>query len=281
MTRLRKLHYDFFPKQFVDLDADLLSFPPGLEDLDIRFVVPSIGAGRDLSVADRRSLMLEVFRAVPKSIRRIRLRTIGVDETEMMNYNEFIPYMFSPPQMTFDMLLPPLFVEWQEKFLRLESLELQGPQLVHAGFWRFLLQSDDNVDRFYCLFPRLEKLSIINSIYEFTESVVVRIIKQLGRLQTLELGGVNEKLTDNLLLSLADRSRDGEFFSRVWQSGFRSLTIPMTRYMSDIGLGAIQHALSKNKRVEITLDDPHRITGREKLVDEMESRDDKFIFTRF
>ena len=282
MTRLRKLHYDFFPKNFVHYDSDILRLPPNLEDLDIRFVVPSIGDGRDLSVSDRRSLMLEVFRAVPACIRKIRLRTIGVDETQMMNHTEFLPYMFSPPQQTFDLLLPQLMSsEWTNKFNNLESLELEGPQLVHGGFWRYLVDNDENVGRFWSLFPRLKKLVIVNCISEFSENFVTQTIMRLGRLQILDLGGFNEKFTDNFLLKLADQNREPELFSRIWNTSFRSLTIPTTRYMSPIGIAALQHALSKNKRVGITLEDPERITGRDKLVDEMENRGEKFIFTRF
>ena len=281
MTRLTKLHYDFFPKNFANFDTDLLTLPPNLQDLDIRFVVPAIGDGHDLSIPDRRSLLLEVFRAVPSSVRKIRLRTVGVDETEMMNQTEFIPYMFSSPQATFDILLPQLILAWKEKFTRLESLELEGPQLVHIGFWRFVLQSEANIQGFCAVFPRLQKLVIINSIYEFSENFVAQIIMSLGRLQVLELGGVNEKLTDNFLLKLVDRTRDNDFYARVWCSSFRSLTLPMTRYMSSIGLAAIQHVLSVNKQVNVTLEDSGRITGRDMVVDEMKNKNAAFKFTRF
>ena len=280
MTKLTKFHYDFFPKTFSEFDSDILYLPPKVDDIDIRFVVPAIGNGRDMTREDRRSLFLEILRAVPQGIRKIRLRTVGVDESEMMNQTDLIPYMFLSPNLTFDLILPRIFQEWNEKLLNLVSLDLQGPYLIHPGFWRFILQNQETQGRFTSIFSKLEKLTITYSgVSEFPEDFVAHLLLNLPRLQILSLVGMTDKLTDNLLLRIADPTRDSALFSRIWQSGFRSLTLPLTRYMSSIGIGYLNHTLAGNKRVSVVLEEPNRVTGREEVLNDRGNK--KFIFTRF
>jgi len=265
LTRLRKLHYDFFPKSFFESDDACL--PPYLTDFDVRVVVAGIGH-RDFS-PDQKSIMLEILKKVPLGMQHIRIRTIGVDESNMLAFSELVPYSFLSPLLNFDLLIPPLFSAWEEtgKFNKLESLCFEGPQIGITNLLRSIHQTHAQLARFLALVPRIRKLHVTNAISEFTEESIVEILTRCIHLRSLHLMGESEKVTDNILCKISDPST--QIYAHIWSSGsFRSLRLPLTRYVSGIGLASIEQALSRNRLsgVDVTLLQETFVSGRDYIL---------------
>lgn len=265
---LRTLHWPFLSANKV-MRLDSFTFPPSLKDLDIRFVTNGISQEL-LSEPDGRSLLTQIFTALPPGVRFVRLSSIGVDEAQILFSSSLGPLRMPPRLVNFEPQFANLAAEWAGKFTSLTELLLEGPGLGLDRLFEYVIGSGKLNELLPC-FTQLKRLDMTHGVGQITEEAVKGILDRLVFLERLAIIGSSEKLTDSLLCQLGGL--------RAIRTGtMKQLRLPKTRYMSTIGMEAIMHTCSRTCDVSLA-NDAALITGRPRapLAHQVER---KFTFIR-
>ena len=265
---LQTFHWPFFSANKL-MRLDSFTFPPSLRDLDLRFVTNGIGQEL-LSEPDGRSLLTQIFTAIPAGVRSVRLSSIGVDEAQILSSNSVGPSRMPPRLVNFEPLFANLAAEWASKFTSLRDLQLEGPGLGLDRLFEYVIGSGKLNELLAC-FPRLKRFNMTHGVGHITEESVKGILDRLMFLERLALIGCSEKLTDSLLCQLGG-------LGAIRTGTLKQLRLPKTRYMSSIGMEGIMQTCSRTCDVSL-VNDVGLITGRPRapLSPQMER---KFIFIR-
>jgi hypothetical protein len=248
--QLRRLCFPFL-SVYELLRANDFRLPRNLEELDLRFVVDGLTSRRNIDRSNH-SVLKDVLSACPTTIKSLKLVTIGSDETDQLNPN-FMPFAIHSQAINYDVVADAWLEDWRPKMLSLERLTIEGLHIGMYSWLTFLVRAGRFVD-FLSLFPRLRCLRLVNCVSSLDESSVLSIFDKLHVLEELVLLGPNEKLTDSLLCNL-------ERIQHV-RLMMKRLIIPKTRYMSSIGVEAVNRIESTNPNIHILLDNRPIVTGR-------------------
>ena len=226
--KLRELAFPFTSCSEVLLSENL-RFPCNLQVLKLRFVVDGITFRRQIDRSNR-SIITDVFSALPSGLRVLHICTIGLDESRLLD-QDMMPYVIPQQSINFDIVSDTWLADWRSKLACLESLVIDGPCTGLSELLSYLIRSS-KLDTFLSLFPKLKILKCINCVSAINEDTALKLVAISPFLETVNLIGQNEKLTDSYLFRIAER------VPRI--SSLRTLVVPKTRYMSYVGMEAIR-----------------------------------------
>lgn len=247
--RLRNFIFPFISLSQLLLQGNL-RLPRGIEEIDLRVVVDGLSMRREIDRSNR-SIIADALSGISDRCKRLRICTIGGDEADVMN-SDLMSFNIRQQPINFEQVADVWINDWRPKLLSLERLDIQG---VGTGLSELLshLVRENRLDTFLSLFPKLRSLRFVNCIGPLDEQAVFNMLKNLPLLEELTLLGHNEKLTDSFLCGLSSIYR-----LRLMVK----ILLPKTRYMSEIGLAAINRLQSDNRNLHLALVDEAVVTGR-------------------
>ncbi len=249
-SSLRVLRFPFASYSEM-LKIDDFRFPQNVTDVDLRIIVDGITNRVNVDRSNR-SIIKDILSASSPHVRRLKVSTIGSDEVDMLN-THMTPYHMTQQAVNYEGLLESWIEDWRQKLVNLEALSVEGPftgitELITA------LVKRDALESFLSTFPKLRVLRLINCVSAVNEEFVVKLLSLLPFIETLELIGSNEILTDTLLVALSQKLNS--------RSNMRYLHIPRTRYMSSIGIEAIRRVNISCPQIRAMVSDARVVTGR-------------------
>jgi hypothetical protein len=226
--------------------------PRGLKDIDIRFVVDGIAGRRQIDRSNR-SIISDVFSAIPPGVRNVRITTLGSDELAMLDQST-MPYIVPMQATNFEAIIEQWIDDWRPNLANIECLSIQGPCTGLSELVAFMIKSE-RTDIFLSLFPRIKVFHLVNCVSALNDDLVLRMMRMSPFLETLILRGRNEQLTDNCLFKISGSISSSPSIKRI--------VLPRTRFMSYLGIDATERLSLSYPRLRVSVSDDHVFSGRQ------------------
>ena len=233
------------------LNIESPKFPSSLEEIKVRVIVDGIGNRAEIDRSNR-TIIGDMFMAVTSRCRILKISTVGGDEQDM-HQTYLMPYIIPSQAINFEQLSSVWLGDWRERMVNLESLVIAGPCTGFSKLVGHIIKAN-LFETFLANVPKMKELQLINNISTFDDNAVLSIVRHLPLLNKLVICGNNELLTDRLLVSLPT-----EVINR---RNLQILRLPLTRYMSYIGLEAVQRLCVANPALKIDVSHEMVETGR-------------------